>query len=78
MSKLEIKNLNGEIKYETAYIEAALDDPEHYDLEGYYDKLNIRGIDYTMYEEIEKTITNKKNMIQDKLIDDMKKYLDNN
>lgn len=44
----------------------------------YYDKLLLRGIDYTMYEEIEKSIQNKKNIIQDKLIDDMKKYLDNN
>ncbi len=44
----------------------------------YYDKLLIRGIDYTMYEDIEKNIDNKKNMIQDKLIDDMKRYLDDN
>ncbi len=44
----------------------------------YYDKLKMRGIDYTMYEDIEKSINNKKNTIQDKLIDDMKKYLDNN
>ena len=44
----------------------------------YYDKLKIRGIDYTMYEDIEKMINNKKNIIQDKLIDDMKEYLDNN
>ena len=44
----------------------------------YYDKLKIRGIEYTMYEDINKSIDNKKNVIQDKLIDDMKKYLDNN
>lgn len=44
----------------------------------YYDKLKIRGIDYTMYEDINKSINKKKNMIQDKIIDDMKKYLDNN
>ena len=44
----------------------------------YYDKLLIRGIEYTMYEDIEKNIKDKKNIIQDKLIDDMKKYLDNN
>ena len=44
----------------------------------YYDKLKVRGIEYTMYEDIEKSIENKKNMIQDKLIDDMKKYLDDN
>ena len=44
----------------------------------YYDKLKIRGIDYTMYEDIKESIDNKKNTIQEKLIDDMKKYLDNN
>ena len=44
----------------------------------YYDKLQIRGIDYTMYEDISKNVDSKKNMIQDKLIDDMKKYLDDN
>ncbi len=44
----------------------------------YYDKLRIRGIEYTMYEDFPKSITNKKNMIQDKLIDDMKTYLDSN
>jgi cell division protein FtsA len=44
----------------------------------YYDKLLIRGIDYTMYEDLNKKIVNKKNTIQDKLIDDMKRYLDNN
>ena len=44
----------------------------------YYDKLLIRGIDYTMYEDLEKSIVNKKNIIQDRIIDDMKKYLDNN
>ena len=44
----------------------------------YYDKLLIRGIDYTMYEDLEKNIDNKKNVIQEKLIDDMKKYLENN
>jgi cell division protein FtsA len=44
----------------------------------YYDKLMVRGISYSMYEDLEKTISSKKNIIQDKLIDDMKKYLDNN
>ena len=44
----------------------------------YYDKLNIRGIEYTMYEDIKKSIDSKKNVIQDKIIDDMKRYLDNN
>lgn len=36
----KIQKIRSEIKYKTAYIEAALDDPEHYDLEGYYNKLN--------------------------------------
>ena len=44
----------------------------------YYDKLQLRGINYTMYEDIEKNIDEKKNVIQEKLINDIKKYLDNN
>ena len=38
----KINKLRNEIKYEIAYIEAALDDPEHYDLNGYYDGLRIK------------------------------------
>ena len=44
----------------------------------YYDKLKIRGIDYTMYVDIEKKLVDKKNVLHDKIIDDMKKYLENN
>lgn len=44
----------------------------------YYDKLKIRGIDYTMYEDIKQNVDSKKNIIQDKLIEDMKKYLEDN
>ena len=44
----------------------------------YYDKLKMRGITYTMYEDTLKNIDSKKNIIQEKLIDDIKKYLDNN
>ena len=44
----------------------------------YYDKLKIRGIDYTMYSDIEKNITAKKSVLQKKVLDDMKAYLDNN
>ena len=44
----------------------------------YYDKLKIRGIDYTMYNDITKSIEGKKNNLGKKVIDDMKKYLDNN
>ena len=35
-----VKQLRGEILYEIAFIEAALDDPEHISLEGYPEKLN--------------------------------------
>lgn len=38
MSK-KVKNLRDEVLYEIAYIESALDDPEHISLEGYSDKL---------------------------------------
>ena len=44
----------------------------------YYDKLKLRGIDYTMYADIEKKVIEKKNELHDKIIDDMKKYLENN
>lgn len=36
----EIRSLREEILDETAFIEAALDDPEHYDLEGFEDSLS--------------------------------------
>ena len=35
----KIRLLRDKIKYEIAYIESALDDPEHYDLNGYYLRL---------------------------------------
>ena len=44
----------------------------------YYDKLKIRGIDYTMYTDILENMKEKKNVVQNKIIDDIKKYLDNN
>lgn len=44
----------------------------------YYDKLKIRGIDYTMYSDIEKSITSKKSILHKKVLDDIKWYLDNN
>ena len=37
--KDKIVNLREQILHETAFIEAALDDPEHYDLDGYGDRL---------------------------------------
>lgn len=38
----KIKNLRSEIIYEIAFIESALDDPEHISLEGYPEKLSIK------------------------------------
>lgn len=38
--KQKIVDLREQILYESAYIEAALDDPEHYELEGYGEKLS--------------------------------------
>ncbi len=35
----EVRELRGEILYETAFIESALDDPEHISLDGYAEKL---------------------------------------
>lgn len=36
----EVKRLRDEILYEVAFIESAIDDPEHFDLEGYGEKLS--------------------------------------
>ncbi len=47
-------------------------------LKYYYDKLKIRGIDYTMYSDFLKNIDSKKSILHKKVIDDMKNYLDNN
>ena len=44
----------------------------------YYDKLRLRGIDYTMYDNSEEMLADKKKLLQDKIIDDMKKYLEDN
>ena len=49
-----IKNLREEILYEIAFIESALDDPEHISLDGYQEKLS---------EKIETIIEKLKNMI---------------
>lgn len=38
----EVKRLRGEVIYEIAFIESALDDPEHISLEGYPEKLLIK------------------------------------
>ena len=44
----------------------------------YYEKLKLRGISYTMYDNISNELENKKNILHEKIIDDMKKYLENN
>ena len=44
----------------------------------YYDKLKIRGIDYTMYDDIPKMLENKRNIVHENIIDNMKKYFENN
>lgn len=38
----KITGIRNSIKYEIAYIETAIDDPEHYDLTGYYDDLKAK------------------------------------
>ena len=37
---IDIKKLREEILYEIAYIESALDDPEHISLDGYHERLS--------------------------------------
>ncbi len=39
-----VRNLREELRYEIAYIEAALDDPEHYDLDGYPMELRAKVV----------------------------------
>ena len=38
----KIRKIREDILYETAFIESALDDPEHFDLTGYPDKLSVK------------------------------------
>lgn len=44
----------------------------------YYDKLKIRGIDYTMYENILELIKDKKNVLDEQILEDMNKYCEDN
>lgn len=44
--KEKIVNIRKQIIYESAYIESALDDPEHFDLTGYPEKLKIKINDF--------------------------------
>lgn len=55
----EIKKLREEILYEIAFIESSIDDPEHYELTEYGDKLSFKlG---KIIEEIEKLLRNARN-----------------
>lgn len=55
----EIKELRSKIIYEIAFIESALDDPEHFDLSGYPENLDEKLID--IENNINKLIENSKN-----------------
>ena len=55
----EIKELREKILYETAYIESALDDPEHFDLSDYPKELRFKVKEIIC--RIEKLIENSKN-----------------
>ncbi len=52
----EIKGLREKILYEIAFIESALDDPEHFDLTGYPDDLKVKIQD--IVKRIDKLISN--------------------
>ncbi len=53
--KTKISDIRNKIIYETAYIESALDDPEHFSLEGYPEKLKKTVED--MMEEIRQLLS---------------------
>lgn len=55
----KIKDMRNEILYEMAFIESALDDPEHFSLEGYGEKLLDKIKNLT--EEVKKLIDTAKN-----------------
>ena len=55
----EVKKLRADILYEIAFIESALDDPEHITLDGYRDKLDVK-IDNLIYN-IEKLLATADN-----------------
>ena len=55
----KIKDMRDEILYETAFIESALDDPEHYSLEGYGEKLRKKII--TLSNDVKSLIDTAEN-----------------
>ncbi len=44
----------------------------------YYDKLKLRGIEYTMYDNIKEELNTNREMLNEELISNMKKYFENN
>lgn len=56
---VKIKELRAKIIHEIAFIESALDDPEHFDMEGYPEK--IKNITQNLIEEIGKLISTAEN-----------------
>lgn len=55
----KVKKLREDILYQIAFIESALDDPEHISLDGYEEKLN--GLLAPMVEELEKLLRSADN-----------------
>ena len=55
----KIKNIRSEIIYEIAFIESALDDPEHINIEGYSEKLEIK-VD-NLIKDVDKLISTAEN-----------------
>lgn len=44
----------------------------------YYEKLKLRGTDYTMYDNLSEMMGNKMKDLEDNILEKMKKYLENN
>lgn len=55
----KIKSMRSDIIYEIAFIESALDDPEHISLEGYQERLSIKICD--LLQKVEKLISTADN-----------------
>ena len=55
----KVRSLREHILYEIAYIESALDDPEHISLEGYHDKLQEKSLQISM--ELKKLVDSADN-----------------
>ena len=55
----KIRSLRAQILYETAYIESSLDDPEHYSLEGYTGRLQMKNKEWI--SELNRLISSSEN-----------------